>query len=78
MTARLLDKPGICAYLGEITPSTYDTWRQRGIVPGPVPGTNRYDVRAHDAALDRIGGLLAVTDKPKTSPLDDWKQSHAA
>lgn len=79
MTAqRLLTKDGICQYLGCIKHSTYDLWHAKGIVPGPVPGTSRYDVRAHDAALDRIGGLENAQAKPKLSPYEEWKQSHAA
>ncbi|MCS3476272.1 hypothetical protein M2212_003118 [Bradyrhizobium elkanii] len=28
-----------------------------GIIPGPLPGTNRFDRRALDAALDRASAL---------------------
>lgn len=76
---RLMTKEGICTYLGDITPSTYDNWQAKGIVPGPVRGTNRYDVRAHDAALDRISGLSQPAPTGgKLSPLEEWEQSHAA
>lgn len=75
--ARLQTKEGICAYLGGISPATYDGWQTKGIVPGPVPGTTRYDIRAHDLALDRAGGLLA-TQRGSCSPLEDWEASHAA
>lgn len=75
-SARLQSKDGICAYLGGISASTYDKWLAQGIVPGPVPGTNRYDLKAHDAALDRRCGLQHT--KRSGSPLDDWEQSHAA
>lgn len=76
---RLMTKEGICTYLGGITPSTYDNWHAKGIVPGPVRGTNRYDVRAHDAALDRASGLAQpVPIGRKLSPLEEWEQDHAA
>ena len=75
---RLLSKDGICAYLGEISHATYDSWHAKGIVPGPVPGTNRYDIRAHDAALDRAAGLDKLHAGAKLSPLEEWEQSHAA
>jgi len=75
---RLLTKQGICDYLGGISASTYDKWQARGIVPGPVPRTNRYDVRAHDAALDRVSGLDKPATKPGLSPLEEWERSHAA
>lgn len=79
--SRLLTKDGICAYLGDISPSTYDSWQIKGIVPGPVRGTNRYDVRAHDMVLDQISGIGARSESGK-SPLEQfegqWGQSHAA
>ena len=75
---RLQTKEGICAYLGGISAATYDGWQAKGIVPGPVPGTTRYDVKAHDLALDRAGGLLAATQRVGHSPLEDWEASHAA
>lgn len=76
--ARLQTKEGICAYLGDISPATYDGWQAKGIVPGPVLGTNRYDVRAHDAALDRRAGLETSRRRDNASPLDEWEASHAA
>jgi hypothetical protein len=75
--SRLLTKQGICAYLGDIKPSTYDNWQGKGIVPGPVPGTNRYDIPAHDRALDRIGGLDRAFFSTPLSPLESWEQGHA-
>jgi hypothetical protein len=77
-TTRLLTKDGICAYLGGISAGTYDTWQRRGLVPGPVPGTTRYDVKAHDRALDRISGLDSTPTQAHLSPLDRWEQDHAA
>lgn len=74
---RLVTKDGICAYLGAIKPATYDSWQAKGIVPGPVPGTNRYDLRAHDAALDRISGLSVAAKASNLSPLEQWEQGHA-
>lgn len=77
--ARLQTKEGICAYLGGISPATYDTWHAKGIVPGPVRGTNRYDVRAHDGALDRLAGLQQPARAvAANSPLEQWEASHAA
>lgn len=75
--ARLQTKDGICRYLGGISAATYDTWQAKGIVPGPVPGTNRYDIKAHDAALDRRCGLARVTANNQ-SPLEQWEAGHAA
>ena len=74
--ARLQTKAGICAYLGHISGPTYDAWAAKGLVPGPVRGTNRYDVRAHDLLLDRHAGL----DERATrglSPLERWEAENA-
>jgi phage terminase Nu1 subunit (DNA packaging protein) len=68
---RLVTKEGICAYLGDISAATYDKWQARGIVPGPVRGTNRYDVRAHSWALDRCSGI--ATAGARMSPLEQWE-----
>ena len=74
---RLVNKAEICEYLGRITPSTYDNWQAKGIVPGPVRGTNRYDVRAHDLALDRASGLDKSIPAMRMSALDQWENSYA-
>jgi hypothetical protein len=71
---RLQTKDGICEYLGHISHATYDAWQAKGIVPGPVPGTNRYDLRQHDHVLDSKLGL-AVTGR-RLSPLEEWERSH--
>lgn len=77
--ARLQSKEGICAYLGHISAATYDAWQQKGIVPGTVAGTNRYDLKAHDKALDRRAGLDAPTagHPSSLSPLEQWEAEHA-
>lgn len=72
---RLQTKDGICEYLGGISHATYDTWHARGLVPGPVPGTTRYDVRAHDYLLDRKQGIQG--DR-KLSPLEEFERANAA
>lgn len=74
--ARLTNKDGICAYLGDISHATYDVWQGRGLVPGPVPGTSRYDIRAHDAALDRCAGIDLVKHR-SISALEAWEAGHA-
>jgi len=76
---RLQTKEGICAYLGHISAATYDSWQAKGIVPGPVAGTNRYDVKAHDKALDQRGGLDAQASArlESMSPLERWEAEHA-
>lgn len=53
-----------------LTPSGYDLWRRKGLVPGPVPGTRRYDAKALDLALDKAMGL--TSDEP--SKFLEWKR----
>ncbi len=72
--ARLQTKEGICEYLGGISAGTYDAWQARGLVPGPVPGTTRYDLRQHDRVLDQTTGLTAGR---KLSPLEQWEADNA-
>jgi hypothetical protein len=71
--SRLQSKAGICAYLGHISAATYDAWQAKGIVPGPVPGTNRFDVRQHDHVLD---AKLGLQPKQMLSPLEEWERCH--
>lgn len=73
--ARLQTKDGICAYLGHISHATYDNWLNRGLVPGPLKGTTRYDRRAHDHALDRRAGLSTATKNQ--SALEAWEAGNA-
>lgn len=73
--ARLQTKDGICEYLGSISHATYDSWQSKGIVPGPVQGTNRYDVRAHDLLLNKRAGIDAAPRR--RSPLEEWEAKDA-
>ena len=74
LAPRLVTKDDICVYLGGISAATYDKWQNRGLVPGPVPGTNRYDLRQHDFVLDVKLGLSAIGQR--LSPLEEWERSH--
>lgn len=56
-----------------LTPSGYDQWKRKGLVPGPVPGTRRYDAKALDLALDKAMGL--TSDEP--SKFAEWKRNRA-
>jgi DNA topoisomerase-3 len=50
--ARCLNRQQAAAYCGCDSLSTFADWVRRGIVPGPIPGTHRWDRRAIDAALE--------------------------
>ena len=55
-----------------VSQSAFRDWVRKGIVPGPWHGTRRYDLRALDAALDRISGLAGPASK--ASAYDHWKE----
>lgn len=61
-------------YCGCETVDAFQTWVRRRIVPGPIPGTHRWDRKAIDAALDRLSGL---TKDAGTSSFDDWARRNA-
>jgi hypothetical protein len=46
-------------------------WVRRGIVPGPMRGTRKWDAKALDLALDRQSGLGPVPST-EPNPLDQW------
>jgi len=71
---RGLNREQAARYAGCDTLSAFHDWVRRGILPGPIPGTHRWDRKAIDAALDRRSGL-APTVGP--SPLQEWKSRRA-
>ncbi|WP_431014538.1 hypothetical protein [Bradyrhizobium pachyrhizi] len=74
---RVLSKEEAAAYCGCKTLAAFDQWRAKGIVPGPIPGTTKWDRKAIDAALDRASGL--VTDPVKElSPFQRWRAAEKA
>jgi hypothetical protein len=75
--SRGMSKEQGAAYAGCETLSTFNDWIRRGIMPGPIPGTHKWDRKAIDAALDRLSGLQP-TIAPQLSPYDKWKASQHA
>lgn len=61
------------AYCGCESIAAFDAWVRKGIVPGPIEGTHRWDRKAVDAALDRRSGL-APTLAP--SSVDDEYEAY--
>lgn len=57
---RLLTRDQAAAYCG-LSPESFAAWVKHKIVPGPLPGTRRYDRHALDLALDRRSGLRQET-----------------
>ena len=74
---RVLSKEQAAAYAGCETLSAFNDWIRREIVPGPIPGTHKWDRKAIDAALDRLSGLQPKIES-ELSPYDAWKASQNA
>jgi hypothetical protein len=72
---RGLSKGDAAAYAGCDSLSTFNNWIRRGIMPGPIPGTHKWDRKAIDAVLDAISGLK-TTIAP--SAFDQCKASQNA
>ena len=71
MTTLALTRPQAAALCG-LTPSGFDSWVQRGIVPPPIPGTRRWS----RADLERaLGGQSA---EKSLDPFEEWKPSQKA
>ena len=73
---RGLTKQEAADYCGCNTLAAFDRWQQKGIVPAAIPGTNRWDRKALDAALDRASGLVTESDQ-KLTPYQRWKAENA-
>lgn len=73
MTRRLLTQIELADYLS-LSESGVADWRRRGLIPGPIPGTHRYDKKAVDLALDKRSKLSTTP----TSALDEWKAGQNA
>ena len=71
---RMLTRAQAAAYCG-VGSTTFTAWVGRGIVPGPVPATHRWDRKAIDAALD---ALSRIDDKLEGEALDRWKAKRHA
>jgi hypothetical protein len=69
--ARCLSRAAAAHYCG-VSKSGFDEWVRRGIVPGP--GTQRWDRKAIDLALDRASGIETIKDR---TLFDEWKARHA-
>jgi excisionase family DNA binding protein len=71
---RLLTREQAARYCGVGT-TTLTDWIERGIIPGPVPGTHRWDRKAVDAFLDILSRL---DDTLEGNALDRWRASRHA
>jgi hypothetical protein len=74
LTPRLLKREEAAAYCG-VGVATFAAWVRRGIIPGPVSATHRWDRKAIDGALDALSHL---DGKVEPNALDQWKANHHA
>ncbi len=58
-----------------LTLSGFDDWVSRGLLPGPMPGTKRWDRKAIDLALDRLSG---IQQDARSTAFDRWKGAQGA
>jgi len=73
MTVHLALTRDEAAELCGLSPSGFDVWVRKGIVPGPVKGTRRWS----RAALERsLGGEVAANDDAEDA-YRRWKESCA-
>ena len=47
----------------------------KGIFPGPIPGTNLYDLRKIDKTLDQLSGINDSNKSEQLSAYDQWVMS---
>lgn len=67
---RMLSLREAAEYCGLSTSGLGD-WVRRGIVPGPMRGTRKWDAKALDLALDKQSGLTTL-QSTELNPLDQW------
>lgn len=72
---RGLSKADAASYCGCDSLSAFDDWIRRGIVPGPIPGTHKWDRKAIDRALDKLSGIVPQSDT--AAAYDEWKAKRA-
>jgi hypothetical protein len=67
MMARLVTEKEAAESVG-LPLATFRTWVEVGRLPKPLPDCGLYDIKALDAALDRISGLGG-----SANALDAWR-----
>ena len=72
---RGLTREQAAVYCGCSTPGAFDRWVRDGLVPGPIPGTHRWDRLAIDRALDKLSGIESLGGE-QLSPFEAWKREN--
>ncbi len=68
---RLLTREPAAAYCA-LSTRGFSEWIKSGKIPGPIPGTVRWDRYAIDAVLDKASGL--ETGGAQEDAFDRWKR----
>lgn len=71
LTPRCLTRAEAAEYC-RLEGESFDKWVQRGLIPGPIPGTRRYDRKAIDLAIDKLSNLPADAISSADADLRDW------
>jgi hypothetical protein len=69
---RLIDRTKAARYCN-LSASAFSDWVRKGRLPGPLPGTARWDLKAINRALDVLSGL----GSSESSALDEWREKRA-
>lgn len=72
LAPRLICREVAAAYCG-LSVQGFGRWVRLGRLPGPIPGTARWDLKAIDIALDSASSISDTAQ----SPLDEWIAKHA-
>jgi hypothetical protein len=71
---RLVTKAEAARYCGA-SPATYAKWVLAGILPPSLPVIGKYDMRALDAALDKLSGIKSEQSE---DGFEKWKRGRDA
>lgn len=73
LTPRGLTREQAAEYCGCESVAAFNDWVRKRIIPGPMPGTTRWDRKAIDRALDRRSGLV----EDAGLSFEEWAAAHA-
>ena len=74
---RCLTKQEAADYCGCNSLSTFNSWIAKGIIPGAIPNTNRWDKKAIDVALDRASKIVSADKPGELNAYQKWKRENA-
>lgn len=73
--SRILNAREAAAYCG-LSLAGFRNWISRGIIPGRIKGTYKYDQKALDLAIDKASGIAILNvNSQLLNPYEKWKAS---